>query len=315
MTNSFDRICVIGAGLMGHGIAVEFAVAGYDVSLVDSEVEQIALARTRIDSALELLAKAGRVKPSQFDNVRCRISFTTDLNAGARDAGLVIEAVNEDLDLKRQLLARAAGVAKPKAVLTSNTSSFVPSLIANAVPNPERFAITHYFNPPYLVPLVELVPGPATHPGVIDSLEGLYRAIGKNPVRVQREVPGFIANRLQAALGREAMALVEAGIASPQDIDTVVKYSLGRRLAVGGPFEIWEQIGWDLVKTIAGELFKEISNEPQPSKLLKEKVAAGDLGVKTGRGFYEWPNADSAEELRQRIGRALIELANRDAAK
>lgn len=309
-----EKVCIIGAGLMGHGIAVEFAVAGYDISLVDSEVEQIALARTRIDSALELLAQAGRVKPGQFDIVRRRISFTTDLDAGARDADLVIEAVNEDLELKRGLLARAADVAKHGAVLTSNTSSFMPSLIADAVPNPERFAITHYFNPPYLVPLVELVPGPATDPGLIDSLEGLYRFIGKNPVRVQREVPGFIANRLQAALGREAMALVEAGIASPQDIDTVVKYSLGRRLAVGGPFEIWEQIGWDLVETIAGELFKEISNDPQPSKLLKEKVAAGDLGVKTGRGFYEWTD-DSAEELRQRIGRALIELAKRDGSK
>ncbi len=300
---------------MGHGIAVEFAVAGYDVSLVDRDDEQIALARTRIDSALELLAQAGRVKPDQFDNVRGRISFTTDLDVGARDADLVIEAVDEDLDLKRRLLARAAGIAKTNAVLTSNTSSFMPSQIADAVPDPERLAITHYFNPPYLVPLVELVPGPATDAGVIDSLEGLYRSVGKNPVRVQREVTGFIANRLQNALGREALALVEAGIASPEDIDTLVKYSLGRRLAVGGPFEIWEQIGWDLVETIAGELFKEISNDPQPSKLLKEKVATGDLGVKTGRGFYEWPNADSAEELRQRIGRALIELAKRDTAK
>ncbi|MDP6667825.1 MAG: 3-hydroxyacyl-CoA dehydrogenase family protein, partial [Dehalococcoidia bacterium] len=182
---------------------------------------------------------------------------------------------------------------------------------AEGIPAPERFAVTHYFNPPYLVPLVELVPGPATESGVIDSLEDLYRSTGKNPVRVQREIAGFIANRLQNALGREALALVEAGIASPEDIDTVVRYTLGRRLAVGGPFEIWEQIGWDLVQTIAGVLYKEISNDVEPSKLLRAKVAAGALGVKTGRGFYDWTE-ESAEETRQRVGQALIALARRD---
>ena len=314
MAYSFDRICVIGAGLMGHGIAIEFALAGFKVSLVDRGDEQLELARLRINSALELLVQADRLKPYRFDGVRGRMALTTDLDAGARDADLVIEAVNEDLELKQRLLARAAGVAKTGAILTSNTSSFVPSLIAAAVPNPERLAVTHYFNPPYLVPLVELVPGPSTDPGVIDSLEGLYRSIGKNPVRVQREITGFIANRLQAAMGREAMALVEAGIASPQDIDAVVKYTFGRRLAVCGPFEIWEQIGWDLVETIAGELFRELSNDKHPSKLIKERVAAGDLGTKTGRGFYDWTDA-SAEELRQRIGQALVELAKKDGTK
>ncbi|MCZ6538563.1 MAG: 3-hydroxyacyl-CoA dehydrogenase family protein [Chloroflexi bacterium] len=314
MTHSFEKIFVIGAGLMGHGIAVEFAVAGFDVSLVDRDNAQLELSSTRIDSALELLAQAGRVSPDQFNRVHDRLMLTTGLDAGASDADLVIEAVNEDLDLKQRLLARAAGAAKPDAVLTSNTSSFMPGLIADAVPGPERLAVTHYFNPPYVVPLVELVSGPVTDPAVIDSLEGLYRSIGKNPVRVAREITGFIANRLLAAMGREAMALVEAGIASPQDIDTVVKYTFGRRLAVSGPFEIWEQIGWDLVGTIAGELFKEISNDRQPSSLMRAKVAAGDLGVKTGRGFYDWTD-DSADELRQRIGSALIALAKRDGTQ
>lgn len=299
---------------MGHGIAVEFAVAGIDVSIVDRDDAQLELARSRIDSALELLTQAGRTTAGQSGQVRDRLTLTTDLDSGASDSDLVVEAVNEDLGLKQRLLAQAAGAAKPSAVLTSNTSSFMPGLIADAVPNPERVAVTHYFNPPYLVPLVELVSSPATDPGVIDSLESLYLSIGKNPVRVDREITGFIANRLQAAMGREAMALVEAGIASPQDVDTVVKYTFGRRLAVSGPFEIWEQIGWDLVETIAGELFKEISNDQQPSQLMRQKVAAGELGVKTGRGFYDWPDG-SADELRQHIGRALIALAKRDGAK
>ena len=305
---------MIGAGLMGHGIATEFAVAGFDVSLVDRDDESLDSARTRINSALVLLAEAGRVAHDEFSNVVARISFTTDLTAGAAGADLVVEAVNENLELKQKLLKQAEGVAAPDAILASNTSSFMPGLIAEGLVNPERVAVTHYFNPPHLVPLVELVPGPSTDEVVINELENLYLGMGKNPVRVQREITGFIANRLQNALGREALALVEAGITTPQDIDTVVKYSLGRRLAVGGPFEVWEQIGLDLVQTIAGELFKEISNESGPSQLLREKVAAGDLGVKSGRGFYDWDD-ESAEALKQRIARALIALAKRDGLK
>jgi 3-hydroxybutyryl-CoA dehydrogenase len=300
---------------MGHGIALEFAAHGFNVSLVDRDEAALESARVRIDKGLWLLQDAGAVSEADFDAIKSRLVPFTSAAEASENADLVIEAVNEDLDLKRRLLSEAAASAPVHTIFTSNTSSFMPSQLANATGRPDRFAITHYFNPPYLLPLVEIVPAPGATREIAETLRTLYEQIGKRPVVIEKELPGFVANRLQAALTREATALVEDGVAEPQDIDTVVKYGFGRRLAVAGPFEIWEQIGWDLVSTIATELFAEISTSTGPSKLFDEKIARGELGVKTGKGFYDW-TPESAEALRLRIGRALISLAalERDAA-
>ncbi len=313
MSGSIDRICVIGAGSMGHGIATEFATAGIEVSLVDQDDQVLHGARRRIDSALVLLEESDRIGIDQFEDVLGRISFSTDVAEGAQCADLIIEVVAEDLDLKQKVLVKAAEVAKSHAILASNTSSFQPGVIAEAIPRPERFAVTHYLNPPYLVPLVELVPGAMTSRDVIAELESFYRSIGKKPVCVKEEIAGSIANRLQIALLREALSLIEDGVADPEAIDTVVTNTIGRRLAIAGPFEIWEQIGWDLVQTIAAELLKEISSDTDLSSGLKEKVVRGELGFKSGSGYYDWTD-DSIAEFDKRIAHALIELARKDVS-
>lgn len=313
-SNSIQKVTVIGAGLMGHGIGLEFAANGLSVQLVDRDQAALDEAKKRIELGIDLLTEAGMLKSSEHDAVRSRISYSTDVATASSGADLVIEAVFENLELKRDLLAQAASSARPNAIFASNTSSFMPSQLADATGRQNRFAIAHYFNPPHLLPLVEIVPASGADPDVSESLHTLYTMMGKKPVVIKKELSGFIANRLQGALSREAAALVQRGIATPGDVDSVIKYGFGRRLAVAGPFETWEQIGWDLVSTIVGELFAEIDTSTEPSQLMQDAVARGDLGVKTGRGMYEW-TPESAEALRLRIGRALIRLAQIEAGR
>jgi 3-hydroxybutyryl-CoA dehydrogenase len=169
--------------------------------------------------------------------------------------------------------------------------------------------VTHYYNPPHLVPLVEVVRGPETSDEAIETVHGLLTKVGKSPAIVQKEAPGFIGNRLQAALFREALSIVERGIASPQDVDAVVRNGIGRRWAAAGPFEIWGIAGWDLIYAASTYLSPHLESSTEPSSLLREKVERGELGVKTGKGFYEW-TPESAEALTRRIARVLIEIAH-----
>ena len=309
-----QNVTVIGAGLMGHGIALEFAANGLDVRLVDHSEPALDAARRRVDFGLNLLTEAGLLAADEHDAVRARLNYSTDLAAASAAADLVLEAVFENLELKRTVLAEAAAAAPDHAIFASNTSSFMPSQLADATGHPERFAVAHYFNPPFLLPLVEIVPAEDVGSAVIDALRSLYKRIAKRPVVIRKALPGFIANRLQGALSREAAALVQLGVATPQDVDSVIKYGFGRRLALAGPFEIWEQIGWDLVSTIVGELFTEIDTSEGPSQLMIDAVARGDLGVKSGRGMYDW-TPETADVLRLRIGRALIRLAQLEAGE
>ena len=215
----------------------------------------------------------------------------------------MIEAVFEDLQLKQDIFRRLDKAAPERTVLLSNTSTYLPSALAASTSRPDRVAVAHYFNPPHLLPIVELVRGPETSDQTIETARDLLLRVGKRPALVNREILGFIGNRLQAALFREALALVEQGVASVEDVDAVVKYGFGRRLSVAGPFEVWEQIGWDLVATIKSELFPDIDRSTTVPKILSDKVARGELGTKTGKGFYDW-TPESAEALRPRISRA-----------
>ena len=309
---NIKTVAVIGAGLMGHGIALEFAAAGLDVRIHDHSPDLMQSARARARTGASLLVQAGRIRQSDIDNVVARIRPCESIAASVRDADAVIEAIYEDLEAKREVFAEADLAAPAPALLLTNSSSFMASQLASATRRPDKVAVAHYFNPPYLVPLVELVPGPQTAPETTEAMRALYVHMGKRPVVIKKELPGFVANRLQSALGREAQALVDDSVASPQDIDAVVRYGFGRRLALAGPFEIWEQIGWDLVATIGSELWKDISSRTRPSRTYQEKLRAGHLGVKTGKGFYDW-TPESAEALRLRVAGALIELARWEA--
>ena len=184
----------------------------------------------------------------------------------------------------------------------------LPSKLASVTRRPDKVLVAHYFNPPYLLPLVEVVRHKETSDETVTTIYDLLTKVGKNPAIVQKEVPGFIGNRLQAALLREALSIVERGIASPQDVDTVVKNGFGRRYAAAGPFEIFEIVGWDLVLAAAQYLIPDTEPSTEISPLLREKVERGELGVKTGKGFYEWTQ-ESAEALKQRIGQVLVKIA------
>ena len=307
-TTAIRRIAVIGAGLMGHGIALEFAANGYDVSLQDQSEAQLAKAEASIAEGLGRLVSAGRISESAAAAAPARITLTSSLPEAVRDADVVIEAVTENIDVKRPIFAELDANTPRHAILASNSSTFMPSLLAAATTRPEKVLVAHYFNPPHLLPLVELVRGSQTSDATIATMHALYTKIGKSPAIVQREVPGFVGNRLQMALYREALAIVEAGIATPEDVDTIIHTGFGRRLSVAGVFEIFDAAGLDVTLAVADQLFPDIATTNTAPPLLRDKVQQGDLGIKSGRGFYDWPQ-DKALALRTRIGNALAAIA------
>lgn len=307
-TPPIRRIAVVGAGLMGHGIALEFAASGFDVRLQDQNALQLAKAEASIAEGLSRMAAAGRITESEVAAAPGRIVLTSSLPEAVAEADVVIEAVTENIDVKRAVFAELDAHAPRHAILASNSSTFMPSLMAAATTRPEQVLVAHYFNPPHLLPLVELVRGEATSDATIEAMRLLYTKIGKSPAVVQKEAPGFVGNRLQMALYREALAIVEAGIATPQDVDTIIHTGFGRRLSVAGVFQIFDAAGLDVTLAVADQLFPDIAITNSAPALLRDKVAQGDLGIKSGRGFYDWP-PDDAIALRTRIGNALAAIA------
>ena len=309
--DEIERIAVVGAGLMGHGIAQEFAVAGYDVRLYDRSAEVLGGAIERIRGNLRTMAGLGMVDGAQIEPALSRIETKAALADAVEKADYVVEAVFEELTLKQDLFRDLDELCLPRTILASNTSTFLPSKLAAATRRPAQVLVTHYFNPPHLLPLVEIVRGEATAVETVATTYDLLVRIGKRPALVQREAPGFVGNRLQAALYREALAIVAQGIATPEDVDVVVKHGFGRRLAVAGPFEVFDLAGLDLVTQVMTQLFPEIDNSRQVPPLLAEKVEQGALGVKAGSGFHEW-TPESAEAARQRIAKALVGRAREE---
>lgn len=309
--NTVQNIAVIGAGLMGHGIAQEFAVAGFSVRLYDLTEEVLHQAILRIEGNLKLLATHGRIPETAVEPALKLIRTTSDMKEAVQDADIVIEAVFEDLPLKLSIFKELDDLCPAHTILASNTSTFMPSLLANATQRPDRVIVAHYFNPPYFVPLVEVVSSPHTSPETKTTIINILKQVGKHPVEIRKESPGFVANRLQAALIREAFAIVQEGVASPQEVDVVVRTGIGRRLAVAGPFEIAEAAGWDLWSAVAAQLVPTLSNSPEVPQLLIEQVAKGELGVKSGKGFYTWGGEEVAS-LRRRMAFALLEMSGWD---
>ena len=305
---TIERVAVIGAGLMGHGIALEFAVSGRQVALSDASGSALEQALGNMRQGAETLANLGLAPRAACDTALQRVTACAELQEAVAGADLVIEAVTEELELKRGLFAALDRACGAEVVLASNTSTFMPSALAAGTRLPQRVLVAHYFNPPHLLPVVELVPHAATDPAVVARLQGLYRELGKRPVVLRREVAGFIANRLQHALLREAVALVEAGVASASDVDAVVSGSFGRRLAVAGPFEVSDLAGLDVIAAIARELWPDLAAGAAVAELLAAPAAAGDYGAKSGGGFGVW-DPSKVTAAKQRMARALAAIA------
>jgi 3-hydroxybutyryl-CoA dehydrogenase len=274
------NIAVVGAGLMGHGIAQVFAAAGHDVAIHDASAAVLVGVVERIRGNLRDLdqdiAGADRVTPHQY------------IASAVRNADFVVEAALENLPLKQALFAQIEQAAPATAILASNTSVIPITAIMEKLRRRERAIGTHWWNPPFLVPLVEVIPTQWTDESTLAQTMALHQGIGKTPVHVKKDVPGFIGNRLQHALWREAISLVERGICDAETVDTVVKASFGRRLAVLGPMENIDLVGADLTLAIHQTVLSDIENRPGPSPLLESMVAEGRLGMKSDEGFYRW---------------------------
>jgi 3-hydroxybutyryl-CoA dehydrogenase len=305
---------VVGAGLMGHAIALEFALAGYEVHTYNRTEEKLQHTIRSIRANLRMLRSLGMVSEERVEQALKNIHPGTVLKDVVEGTDVVIESVAENLELKQEIFQELDKLCPEHAILATNSSTLVPSKLAPVTRRPDKVIGTHYFNPPHLLPVVEVVCGPETSDETITTVCDLLTKVGKCPVIVRKEVTGFIGNRLQAALLREALSVVEHGVASPQDVDIVIKKGFGRRYAAAGVFEIFEIAGWDLIYAAAPYLLPYLENSTKIPPLLKDKISRGELGVKTGKGFYEW-TPESAEALKQRIGRALVtiaELSQRD---
>ena len=301
------QVAVVGAGLMGHGISLVFALGGYQVRLNDLSEESLQQATANIRTNLDTLRRMGLLDGRQAAGAPDRIRTSTSLHDTVADADVVIEAVFEDLDLKRRVFGELDELSPERTILASNTSTFMSSQLAPATGRPDKVVVANWWNPPYLLPLVEVVRGPETSNDTVETLAELLTKAGKRPVVLQKESLGFIGNRMQIALLREAISIVERGIASAEDVDTVVKNSFGRRLAVAGPFEVFDIAGWDTIRAILSQLIPEIESSRDVPALIEEMVDKGDLGLKSGQGFYPW-TSEAAASLRQRIAQALATI-------
>lgn len=302
--NGSMRIAVIGAGLMGHGIAQVFAASGHTVAIYDPNAEALAAVTQRIKSNLHDLdmdsAIAERVVPRRT------------IADAAKDADFVVEAAIENLAAKQKIFAEIEAAASPQAILASNTSVIPITAIMGELKHKARSLGTHWWNPPFLVPLVEVIGTEWTSSEVIEQTMSLHRAIGKTPVHVKKDVAGFVGNRLQHALWREAISLVERGICDAQTVDTVVKSSFGRRLPVLGPLENADLVGTDLTLAIHEIVLSEIESSTGPSPYLEDLVAKKKLGFKSGEGFYRW-TLEQQDALRARVVSHLKQARLNDA--
>lgn len=278
------RVLVVGAGTMGSQIAMVCALAGLDVDVCDVDPAIFDAARHQLALRVDRMVERGRLTQPERDDAFARLHFTTDLDAAASRADFVIEAAVEKLDVKRELFARLDRLCPDHAVLATNSSSFVPSKVADATNRPDRVCNMHFFNPALVMTCVEVVRGPQTSDESVDTTVELARRLGKSPVVLDKEIPGFVANRILNAVRDEAIYLLEEGVASVDAIDTVCRTALGYPM---GPFELMDLTGIDIGYLTKTARFEETGDPADaPSATVTALVERGDLGRKTGRGFY-----------------------------
>ncbi len=282
---SIERVAVLGAGTMGHGIAQVSAAAGYAVALFDRDEAQLSQAIARVGENLEKGIQRGKVTVEARDRTLANLRAAGELEAAVSNADLVIEAVPERMEIKREIFGQLDRRAPPGAILASNTSSLSVSEIAAATERPEAVLGLHFFNPVHLMRLLEVVRGDRTSDTTLDAALEYSRRIGKEPI-VVTDTPGFASSRLGVVLGLEAMRMVEQGVASPQDIDRAMELGYNHPM---GPLKLTDLVGLDVRLGIAEYLHRTLGGEQyRPPELLRSMVAEGKLGKKSGLGFYDW---------------------------
>ncbi len=304
------KIGVIGAGTMGHGIAETFALHGFDVNLYDIDEAQLGRALKSIREELELLAEEDYITEDKIETTLARISTSTDLGKTVADRQYVIEAAPEKIELKRELLLRLDTLAPPDAIFASNTSSLSleSMLVALSPERKARFMVCHWYNPGHLMPIVELSFFGNMPAETYAQVEAMYAAIGKQTVKVLKDVPGLVANRIQQGVAREVFSLIENGVAEPADIDKALKFGPAFRYATTGQLEVADFGGLDIWCVVGDNLLKEMDNSKEASPALRSKVQEGKLGLKSGEGFFKYPPEDVATIKRQFMRKLIHQL-------
>ncbi|MFP4482775.1 MAG: 3-hydroxyacyl-CoA dehydrogenase family protein [Thermovirgaceae bacterium] len=305
------KVCIIGTGTMGSSIALNFAWEGWEVELYARSAESLEKGIKLVQKNIGILVGNGLLEPHGVSQVVNRIQGLTEIEAASTDMPFLIECVSEDLGTKREVFRRLEGHFAKETVFATNTSSLRPTEIAKALERKDRFLAAHFWNPAHLLPLVEIMPGEETAEETVGFTKDIMERIGKDPVVLHKETPGYIGNRLQYAMLREALHLVDSGVASKEDVDRAVKSGIGRRLAITGPIETADLGGTHIFAAISEMLLPELSNTTEISPTLAEAVKRGDLGYSTGRGIYVWP-PEKLEEIRQERQQVLIEWLRKD---
>jgi 3-hydroxybutyryl-CoA dehydrogenase len=306
---NIKKVVVIGGGTMGQGIAQNFAEAGLAVQLVGRDIERLNSSLNQIDVNLKQFEQYGLLKEKQ-SAIKSRISLIlmNDLWKTVEDSDFVVETVSENLELKRQLFQQLDS-CRDEVIIGSNTSSFPIATLAEGCKTASRIIGVHYYNPAHIMPLVEIHYGPQTSEKVIATTKQLMLRVGKKPIIVKKDIPGLIGTRLQLAQAREIEQLLERDVASPEDIDTAAKASYGFRYACIGNIETYDMVGLDVMYAVEKNIYKLLSNAPGPSSLLEEKVKKGELGVKAGRGWFDYSGKSKREILDDQNRRLLKQLA------
>jgi 3-hydroxybutyryl-CoA dehydrogenase len=296
---------VIGAGTMGPGIAQIFAQSGLNVTLVDIDSKILDAAVSRVKDQLKSFQDGGVLDAAKVNETVARLKTSTDLPGSVKNVDYVIEAVPEKLDLKKDIFTKLEQHANKDAILATNTSGFKIAEFVSAAPSrKDKILGVHFYNPPHLVPLVEIIRTEHTSDAVVNDSAVILKNAGKTPVKLM-DVPGFLHNRLIYALLREAVSMVEHNVTSVEDVDVVVREAFGPRFSEVGLFGLVDLVGLDIYNAVSTYLNKDLSATPEPSKWVADKVAKGELGVKSGKGFYSW-TPEKIAQVRKRLADQMI---------
>lgn len=309
-----EKLTVIGCGTMGHSIALNAAMAGLNVRIYGENPLETERCWINIGKRLKTLTESGLTKLEEVSRIKSHIVITTSLKKAIEEATFIIEAIPEDIDLKKSLFKKLESLCSSSVVIASNTSGFTPTLLASEAMHPERMIVTHFWNPAHLIPLVEVVRGINTSDSTAKRTFKLLSAMRKKTINVRSEILGFVGNRLQYALFREAQFLLDQGIATKEEIDAAVTHGFGRRLPITGPLLSADMGGLDVFSTISDYLFEHLSNAQTSFPALKNLVKKQKLGTKTGEGYYTWEGTLS-EYTNQKRDQELIHFLKRDYKK